>query len=285
MNPLLYEDLIRLSLREDLGRGGDLTSEAVIPTGTTAQALIVAREKGCIAGLPIAAATFKAVDSSLIVEMKAKDGDLVPPGAPLARVSGPAPSLLTAERTALNFLGHLSGIATATRQVVDAIADSRARVACTRKTTPMLRALEKYAVRCGGGINHRFGLDDAVMIKDNHRATAGSLEAAVGRARARIGHTVKIEVEVDTLDQLDQALALEVDIVLLDNMSPETLTEAVRRVRAAGVRTVTEASGNITPQTAAAVAATGVDVLSLGWITHSAPRLDVALDVVLDAPR
>jgi nicotinate-nucleotide pyrophosphorylase (carboxylating) len=282
MNPLLYEDLVRRTLQEDLGRGGDLTSEAVIPAGTMARALLVAREEGCIAGLPVAAAAFRLLDPSLQVEAKVEDGARVAAGATLAEVRGPAASLLAAERTALNFLGHLSGIATVTRRVVDAIASSGARVACTRKTTPLLRALEKYAVRCGGGINHRFGLDDAVMIKDNHRAIAGGVEAAVRRVRERIGHTVKIEVEVDTLEQLDAALAQEVDIVLLDNMSPETLRQAVARIRAAGGRTISEASGRITPETAPAIAATGVDVLSLGWITHSAPRLDVALDVVLD---
>lgn len=281
--PLLYEDVVRRALEEDLGRAGDLTSDAVIPPEHRARAVVVARRAGCIAGLDVAAAVFRLLDPSLEVELCAADGDHVAAATVLAKVSGPARSLLSAERTALNFLGHLSGIATITRGIVEAVAGAGtgARVVCTRKTTPGLRTLEKYAVRCGGGANHRFGLDDAVMIKDNHRLVAGGLRPAVERVRGRIGHMVKIEVEVDTLEQLDEALALEVDAVLLDNMDLQTLRQAVGRIRDAGGRVVSEASGGITPETAPAVAATGVDLLSVGWITHSAPNLDVALDVTL----
>jgi nicotinate-nucleotide pyrophosphorylase (carboxylating) len=197
-------------------------------------------------------------------------------GATLAELAGPARALLTGERVALNFLGRLSGVATATRGLVDAVAGSAARVVCTRKTTPGLRALEKHAVRAGGGANHRFGLDDAVLIKDNHLVIAGGVAEAVRRARAAVGHLVKVEVEVDGLEQLAEALACGVDAVLLDNMSLEELAEAVRMARG---RALTEASGGIRPETAAAVAATGVDLLSVGWITHSSPALDVALDL------
>jgi nicotinate-nucleotide pyrophosphorylase (carboxylating) len=277
--PLLYEDTVRRALQEDLGRAGDLTSDAVIPRSTTASALLVARRAGSIAGLEVAGSAFRLLDSGVLFRPQAADGDTVEAGTVLAEVAGPARSLLSAERTALNFLGHLSGIATTTRGIVDAVAGSGAQVVCTRKTTPGLRALEKHAVRCGGGANHRFGLDDAVMIKDNHRQLAGSLEEAVERVRRRVGHLVKIEVEVDTLEQLDRALGLAVDVVLLDNMTPATLRQAVERIRSAGGGVISEASGGITPDTAAEIAATGVDLLSVGWITHSAPSLDVALDV------
>jgi nicotinate-nucleotide pyrophosphorylase (carboxylating) len=204
------------------------------------------------------------------------DGDVVAMGATLADLAGPARAILTGERVALNLLGHLSGIATVTRGIVDAIAGTRARVVCTRKTTPGLRALEKYAVRAGGGNNHRFGLDDAVLVKDNHLAIAGSVEEAVRRARAAVGHLVKVEVEVDDLEQLARALACPIDAVLLDNMPLPVLRQAVDLV---GGRVITEASGGITPETARPIAETGVDLLSVGWITHSAPSLDVALDV------
>ncbi len=279
--PLLYEDLVRAALTEDLGRAGDLTSDAVVPPGLGGEALLIARKEGTIAGLEIAAAAFRLLDPQLEAELRVRDGETVPAATVLGVVRGPGRALLSAERTALNVLGHLSGIATVTRRVVGSIAGSGARVVCTRKTTPGLRAFEKYAVRCGGGANHRFGLDDAVMIKDNHRAIAGSLTLAVERVRAHAGHMVKIEVEIDQLAQLEEALGLEVDAILLDNMDVSTLAEAVRRVRATGSRTVLEASGGITPDNAPAIAATGVDLLSLGWITHSAPNLDVALDVAV----
>jgi nicotinate-nucleotide pyrophosphorylase (carboxylating) len=274
--PLLYEPLIRRALEEDLGRAGDLTSDAVLPPHLPASASVVARVSGRLAGLPAALCAFRMLDPSIEIVTQALDGEDVESGAVLATIRGPARPILSAERTALNLLGRLCGIATATREMVRLVEPYGARIVCTRKTTPGLRALEKYAVRCGGGYNHRFGLDDAVLIKDNHIALAGSLRTAVERARRAVGHLVKIEIEVDSLDQLREALDLGVDVVLLDNMSLETLREAVALARG---RAITEASGGINPTTAVAIAATGVDLLSVGWLTHSAPALDVALDI------
>ncbi|MFL6291445.1 MAG: carboxylating nicotinate-nucleotide diphosphorylase [Thermoanaerobaculia bacterium] len=274
--PLLYEPLIRRALEEDLGRAGDLTSDAILPPGLTAEAAVVARKAGRIAGLPAAVSAFSILDPTLQVELRSADGRDAAAGEVLAVVRGAARSILSAERTALNLLGRLCGVATATRDLVALVAPHGTRIVCTRKTTPGLRALEKYAVRAGGGSNHRFGLDDAVLIKDNHVALAGGIQTAVERARAYVGHLVKIEVEVDSLEQLGEALDLKVDVVLLDNMSLETLREAVRMAKG---KALTEASGGITPQTAPAVAATGVDMISVGWLTHSSPALDVALDV------
>ncbi|MEZ5331597.1 MAG: carboxylating nicotinate-nucleotide diphosphorylase [Thermoanaerobaculia bacterium] len=274
--PILYLDAVRAALAEDLGRAGDLTTDSIVPAGRRAEGHLVARACGRICGLPVVAAAFRELGADVEVVPQVEEGADVDAGAPLARVSGPARALLTAERVALNFLGHLSGIATATRDLVRLVDGSGTRIADTRKTTPGLRALEKYAVRVGGGSNHRFGLDDAVLIKDNHLAVAGGVAAAVALARAGVGHWVKIEVEVDTLEQLDAALEAGVDAVLLDNMDPATLAEAVRR--AAG-RAITEASGGVTAETLPAVAATGVDLVSVGWVTHSAPCLDVALDL------
>jgi nicotinate-nucleotide pyrophosphorylase (carboxylating) len=274
--PLLYEPLVRRALEEDLGRAGDLTSDAILPPDLTAEARVVARAAGRVAGLPAALSAFRLLDARIEIEEHAADGADVEAGAHLATVRGPARSLLSAERTALNLLGRLCGIATATRDMVALVAPHGARIVCTRKTTPGLRALEKFAVRCGGGHNHRFGLDDAVLIKDNHVALAGGIRPAVERARQAVGHLVKIEVEVDSLDQLGEALDLGADVVLLDNMPLEMLREAVAMARG---RAITEASGGINPKTAAAIAATGVNLLSMGWLTHSAPALDVALDV------
>ncbi len=274
--PVLYESLVRDALREDLGRAGDLTSDAVVPRKQRATGLIRTRRGGRVAGLAVALAAFRLLDPDVEIEIAADDGSDVEPGATLAGVHGRARALLSAERTALNILGRLCGIATATRDLVRVIAATRARVVCTRKTTPLLRALEKYAVKIGGGCNHRFGLDDAVLIKDNHRALAGGAAMAVERARRRVGHMVKIEIEVDDPGELEEILALGVDAVLLDNMSPAELRRAVEVV--AG-RAITEASGGITPDTAAAVAATGVDLISVGWLTHSAPVLDVGFDL------
>ncbi len=274
--PLLYEPLVRRALEEDLGRAGDLTSDAVLPHDLRAAALIVARKEGRVAGLEVAVSAFRLLDPELEIELCLADGEDVEAGATLGMVRGSARAILSAERTALNLLGRLCGIATATRDLVAVVSPHGAQVVCTRKTTPGLRALEKYAIRCGGGGNHRFGLDDAVLIKDNHIAFAGGLKTAVERARRNVGHLVKIEVEVDSLDQLREVLDLGVDAVLLDNMSLEDLREAVRLSRG---RALTEASGGIRPDTAAAIAATGVDLLSVGWLTHSAPSLDVALDV------
>ena len=274
--PLIYEATIRRALEEDLGLAGDLTADSVAASGTRARARVVARRAGRIAGLQVSLSAFTLLDPSVSIQDALPDGSDVQGDATLALVEGPARPLLSAERTALNVLGRLSGIATATRDVVAAVGDYPAKITCTRKTTPGLRALEKYAVRVGGGANHRFGLDDAVLIKDNHRAVAGGLAAAVERARARLGHMVKIEVEVDSLEELEELLALDVDAVLFDNMAPESLRRAVRRV---GGRMVTEASGGITLENVREIAATGVDLISLGWLTHSVTSLDVALDL------
>lgn len=275
LSPVLVEPAVRAALAEDLGTGGDMTTDNVVPESARAEIAIVPRKPGRIAGLDLALTAFRLVDPRIEVETLVRDGGNAVPGEPIALVSGPGRGVLTAERVALNFLGHLSGIATATHGIVTAVAGSRARICCTRKTTPGLRVFEKYAVRAGGGVNHRFGLHDGVLIKDNHIAVAGGIRATIAAARARVGHMVKVEVEVDTLDQLEEALAAGADAVLLDNMSPETLKRAVALV--AG-RAITEASGNITAETAPAIAASGVDLLSVGWITHSAPCLDIGLD-------
>lgn len=275
--PLLYEPIVRRALEEDLGLAGDVTSDAILPVSLKAEAAVVARAAGRMAGLPAALSAFTLLDPSLEVEHLLADGEDATKGQRVAIVRGSARSLLSAERTALNLLGRLCGIATLTRDLVALVAPHGAHVVCTRKTTPGLRVLEKYAVRCGGARNHRFGLDDAVLIKDNHVALAGGIGPAIERARQRVGHLVKIELEVDSLEQLEEALGLGVDVVLLDNMPVETLREAVKMAKG---RAITEASGGITPKTAAAIAATGVDLLSVGWLTHSAPALDVALDVV-----
>ncbi|MBN2112976.1 MAG: carboxylating nicotinate-nucleotide diphosphorylase [Acidimicrobiia bacterium] len=276
--PLLYEPVLEAALREDLGRAGDITTDAVVPAGAAATADLVARREGRVAGLAIACRAFTLLDPQVQVEFRAADGDDVAAGTVLAVVSGPARAILSAERVALNLLGRLSGIATQTRRVVALVAGTRARVADTRKTTPGLRALEKYAVRVGGGSNHRHGLDDAVLIKDNHVAVAGGVGEAVRRAKAAVGHLVKVEVEVTSLVQVQEALDAGAEVILLDNMTPGQLREAVALV--AG-RAVTEASGGITPENAAEIAATGVDVVSLGWLTHSVAAWDVALDVVV----
>ncbi|MEN8164223.1 MAG: carboxylating nicotinate-nucleotide diphosphorylase [Acidobacteriota bacterium] len=272
---VLFEDIVRQAILEDLGRGGDLTTDSIVDPGAQFFGRIVARQAGRLAGGGIAALVFEMMDSSVRIVQTLAEGTALEPGATLLTVEGPARAILGAERTALNFLGRLSGIATLTATYVEAVAGTGAGIVCTRKTTPGLRALEKYAVRCGGGANHRFGLDDAVLIKDNHLAVAGSIEEAVARVRRNIGHTVKVELEVDTLRQLEQALVVGVDIVLLDNMKPEILRKAVEMV---GGRVITEASGGINLETAAEIAATGVDHLSVGALTHSAPCLDVGLD-------
>ncbi|RUV50747.1 carboxylating nicotinate-nucleotide diphosphorylase [Mesorhizobium sp. M5C.F.Ca.IN.020.29.1.1] len=276
---IVIEPIVRTALLEDLGRGGDLTSDAVIPPDCTATLVLKARQPGVVAGLDLVAFAFLLVEPAIDMHIRRPDGSDVAAGEIIAKVCGPARGLLTAERTALNFLSHLSGIATATAAIVDAVRDHKAKIVCTRKTTPGLRALEKYAVRAGGGANHRFGLDDAVLIKDNHIAIAGDIRTAIGRARAAAGHMVKIEVEVDTLEQLEVALTVGVDAVLLDNMSLEELARAVAMV---GGRAITEASGRVTPKTAPAIAATGVDLISVGWLTHSAPILDIGLDMPVD---
>jgi len=277
----MIEPCVRAALLEDLGRAGDITSESIIAPEITAQVALVAREAGVIAGLDFARIAFRLIDPEIDFTAHLADGARVSPGTVIANITGPARGILTAERVALNFLGHLSGIASATATIADSIAHTKAKITCTRKTTPGLRFAEKYAVRAGGGANHRFGLDDAILIKDNHIAIAGGITAAITSARAQIGHLVKIEVEIDSLDQLDEALAHQPDAILLDNMYPETLREAVRRI--AG-RAICEASGRINAQTAPDIAETGVDLISAGWLTHSARVLDIGLDFV-DRPR
>lgn len=272
---IMIEPLVRMALLEDLGRAGDLTTDAIVPRDISATTLLVARQPGVVAGLDLARLAFQLIDPAIELRVSRYDGAAVAPGDVIATITGPARGILTAERVALNFLCRLSGIATATASVVTAVRDTQTRIVCTRKTTPGLRAIEKYAVRVGGGSNHRFGLDDAVLIKDNHVAMAGGVTEALKRAKSGVGHLVKIELEVDTLDQLREALDHGVDAVLLDNMDVPTLTEAVAMV--AG-RAITEASGRITPATAAKIAATGVDLISIGWLTHSVGILDIGLD-------
>jgi nicotinate-nucleotide pyrophosphorylase (carboxylating) len=272
---IMIEPVVRAALLEDLGRAGDITSDAVIPPKTQARVALVARERGVVAGLGFARIAFALVDPAIRFAPRLDDGARLQPGDIIAEIEGPARGILTAERVALNFLGHLSGIASATRDIADAISHTKAKISCTRKTTPGLRFAEKYAVRAGGGANHRFGLDDAILIKDNHIAIAGGVGVAMTRARSAAGHLVKIEIEVDTLDQLDEALRHGPDAILLDNMNPETLREAVRRING---RAIAEASGRINAETAPAIAESGVDLLSAGWLTHSARVLDIGLD-------
>ena len=275
MNPLI-ENIARAALAEDLGRRGDITSAAVIAPDLKAKAALVARDEGRLAGLEIAKMVFELVDSKVDFIAQQKDGAALQAGAVIAEVHGAARSILAAERVALNFLTHLSGIASATAMMVK-LAGPNTRLSCTRKTTPGLRSLEKQAVRLGGGYNHRFGLDDGVLIKDNHLMLSASLSEAVRRAKAEYGHMVKIEVEIDRLDMIDEALKAGADAVLLDNMSSEQLRAAVKQIDG---RAITEASGRITPENVAAIAASGVDVISSGWLTHSAPGLDIGLDIV-----
>ncbi|MGA9944167.1 MAG: carboxylating nicotinate-nucleotide diphosphorylase [Candidatus Cybelea sp.] len=273
---LIAEPIVRAALLEDVGRGGDLTTDAIVEPGRTATAHIVARRSGVVAGLPFAFLAFSLLDENAETSARVGEGERVEAGAVVAEIAARARAILTGERTALNLLGRLSGIATATRTLVDLVAGTRAKIADTRKTTPGLRAFERYAVACGGGRNHRFGLDDAVLIKDNHLALAGSLREAVAAARAHVGHTVKVEVEVESLEQLREALDAPIDAVLLDNMTPAQLADAVRIVNG---RVLTEASGGVTPENVAEIARTGVDVISAGWLTHSAPALDFSLDI------
>ncbi len=277
LSPLAIDEAVHRALDEDLGRAGDITSTATIPESTTAHAIMVARQAGRIAGLPLAVATFQKLSPGIKITAHVRDGATVAKGAHLLTFNGPARAVLTAERTALNFVGRLSGIATLTADYVRHTAGTKMRICCIRKTTPGLRALEKYAVRCGGGFNHRFGLDDAILIKDNHIAVAGGVKPVLERARSHVGHLVKVEIEVDTLAQLREVLATGLaDVVLLDNMDVPTLKEAVRLAEG---RVVLEASGGLTLDTIAAIAATGVDYASSGALTHSAPNFDVAIDI------
>ena len=272
---ILIEPLVRTALLEDLGLSGDLTTDLIVPPERTLHGVLRARDTGVVAGLDLARLAFALIDPAIEVRVEREEGAPVRPGEILARIHGPARGILTAERTALNFLGHMSGIASATAFVVAAVADTKAKIVCTRKTTPGLRVIEKYAVRAGGGSNHRFGLDDAILIKDNHIAIAGGAGAALRRAKAKAGHLVKIEIEVETLAELDEVLAIGTDAVLLDNMDLETLAKAVNLVNG---RAITEASGRVNAKSAPAIAATGVDLISVGGLTHSAAVLDIGLD-------
>ena len=273
---ILIEPVVRMALAEDLGRAGDVTARACIPEGARMRAVFAARKAGVLAGIDCVRIAVLAMDPGASIDLKLRDGAAFEAGAVLAEVEADARAFLAAERTALNLLGRLCGIATLTRAYVEAVAGTRARIADTRKTTPGLRALEKHAVLCGGGVNHRFGLDDAILIKDNHVAVCGGVGEAVRRARASVGHLMKVEVEVDGLDQLDEALAAGPDVIMLDNFTLPMLREAVART--AG-RITLEASGGVNLETVRAIAETGVDVISVGALTHSAPALDVGLDV------
>jgi nicotinate-nucleotide pyrophosphorylase (carboxylating) len=270
---VMIEPLVRAALLEDLGRAGDITTDSVVPAQARAETALVARQAGVVAGLELAALAFRLVEPAIEITVERRDGAHLRPGDRIATIEGPARGVLTAERVALNFLGHLSGVASATATLVEAVKGHRARIACTRKTLPGLRAVQKYAVRVGGGVNHRLGLDDAVLIKDNHVVAAGGIKPAILAARGSVGHMVKIEV--DTLAQLEEVLEVGADAVLLDNMDPKTLAEAVRMIDG---RAISEASGRITPATAPAIAAAGVDLISAGWLTHSASVLDIGLD-------
>jgi nicotinate-nucleotide pyrophosphorylase (carboxylating) len=272
---LLVEPLVRQALIEDLGRAGDITTDAIAPLDCAAKTVMAARQEGVIAGLDLAAIAFRLMDPAVRFKPVLADGAHVAPGTTVAIVEGPARGILSAERVSLNFVSRLSGIASATARLAAAVSHTKARIVCTRKTTPLMRSIEKYAVRAGGGANHRFGLDDAALIKDNHVAIAGGVAEAIRRVRAHVGHLVKIEVEVDTLDQLEEALGIGVDAVLLDNMSLDDLRRAVTMI---GGRAISEASGRVTLEVAPLIAATGVDLISIGWLTHSAPILDVGLD-------
>jgi nicotinate-nucleotide pyrophosphorylase (carboxylating) len=273
----IVAEAVARALAEDLGRRGDITSDAVIEPGAAGRWEIAARARGVIAGLDCARETFAALDPAISFDPSCDDGWHVEPGQTVACLAGPVRAVLAGERTALNFLGHLSGIASLTARYVALTSGTKAHIVCTRKTTPGLRALEKYAVAAGGGRNHRFGLDDAVLIKDNHVAAAGGVSRAVAAARAHVGHMTRIEVEVDSIAGLEEALAAGAGIVLLDNMSIAELDEAVRVTDG---RAVLEASGGVSEQTCAAIAATGVDLISVGRLTHSAPALDLGLDAV-----
>jgi nicotinate-nucleotide pyrophosphorylase (carboxylating) len=276
---LLIEPVVRMALTEDLGRVGDVTAQACIPEDARMNAVFAARQAGVMAGGAVVRIAVHAMDPKAKVTVNVADGEAFEAGTVLVAVEANARALLAAERTALNLLGRMCGIATLTRTYVQAVAGTSARIADTRKTTPGLRALEKHAVACGGGLNHRFGLDDAILIKDNHVAVCGGAGEAVRRAKAFAPHLMKVEVEVDSLDQLDEVLAERPDVIMLDNFSLADLEEAVRRVKASAFGPVTlEASGGVNLTTVAGIAATGVDVISVGALTHSVPQLDVGLD-------
>jgi nicotinate-nucleotide pyrophosphorylase (carboxylating) len=273
---IILDPIVRLALAEDLGRAGDLTTDATISPRTDMSVVIAARKTGVVAGLDAARYALKLVDADMTLNVELDDGSPIKPGDVIARLDGKARSILTAERTMLNFIGRLSGIATKTSQFVETVSHTNARIVCTRKTTPGHRAVEKRAVRCGGGTAHRYGLDDAIMIKDNHIAACGSVSEAMTRAKAYAGHLRMIEIEVDNLDQLREAIKFDPDAILLDNMDNDTLRRAVAIIND---RAIAEASGGVNIDTVAGIAETGVDFISVGALTHSAPNLDVGMDV------
>lgn len=279
----MVEDAVHAALLEDLGRAGDITTNATIDPDMTATAIMASRDQGFVSGLQFAEIAFNLMDAGLRFEAKAKDGEAVKPGDVLARISGNARAILSAERVALNFLMHMCGIASYTAQFAQQIAHTKAKICDTRKTIPLHRSSEKYAVKCGGGSNHRFGLDDAILIKDNHIAVSGGVAQAVENARAYVGHMVKVEIEVDTLDQMKKALEVKPDVILLDNMSTDQLEQAVainQKDNAGAVKL--EASGNVNIKTVKAIAETGVDYISTSKITMAAPTLDIGLDIELE---
>lgn len=278
---LMAEEQVRAALLEDLGRAGDITSNATIGPERQATAEMNSREAGVISGLPLAEAAFRLIDPAIRFEALVTDSARVQPGTMIARISGPARGLLSAERVALNYLMHLSGVATHTARFADVIAHTSAKVTCTRKTIPGLRGVEKYAVRCGGGSSHRYGLDDAILIKDNHIAVAGGIAEALRAAKAFAGHLVKVEIEVDTLEQFQMVLDEGADVCLLDNMGPDMLSQAVAMNKSAGGRITLEASGNVNLDTIKAIAETGVDYISTSKITMAAPTLDIGLDMAI----
>ena len=279
----IIDEAVLAALKEDLGLAGDITTLATIPDAAHAKAAIAARDEGVISGIPLADSAFRQIGKwhgeIVTFSPQMEDGTEVKKGDVVAHIYGPARLVLSAERIALNFMGRLSGIATATHQMVKLTEGTKAKVTCTRKTTPGLRAFEKYAVKCGGGSNHRFGLDDAILIKDNHIAVSGSVTEAIRRSREYVGHLVKVEVEVDTIDQLREAIAAQPDVIMLDNMGPDKLREALALMKGTGI--ISEASGGVSPDTVKAVAETGVDYISAGYITHSAPNFDLGLDIAV----
>ncbi len=280
LNPIpqtIIQHCLDLAFSEDLGRAGDITTASIISPAALTKAHIMARKPGIIAGIEIARQAFISADRNISFITHVEDGEPVTSGTLIAEISGPARGILIAERTALNFLGHLSGIATLTHQFVSVIDGTKAHICCTRKTTPGLRAMEKFAVRAGGALNHRFGLDDAVLIKDNHIVVAGGIKPALKAAKSSIGHMVKIEIEVDTLEQLSEVMAEGADVVMLDNMAPDILRKAVAIIDG---RALSEASGGVDLNSVRAIAEAGVDMISVGAITHSAPTLDLGLDFV-----
>ncbi len=277
LSPLLIEDIVKSALKEDLGHGFDITSNLLIPAGTSARGVLRARQDGRLAGLIVALSTFSLTDIDFDMTVMAEDGADLKEGDVIAEIIGPARSILTAERVALNFMSHMSGVATLTAAYVEQVKDTGAEVCDTRKTLPGLRLLQKYSVEIGGGANHRFGLDDAVLIKDNHIAVAGSIDEALSQAKMLAGHTKKIEIEVDTLEQLEEVLANgNADIVMMDNFDLKSLKKGVEMAKE---HITTEASGGVNLKTVRDIALTGVDYISIGALTHSAPAMDIALDI------